>query len=160
MTIPALSYMVYKHLTFDRVVLHEHCAWDWYVCALAIFVALTNQIHKWSHTYFGLPQWVVFLQNCNIILPRIHHRVHHVAPHETYFCITTGWLNYPLEVIKFWTGLEWCITKVTGYKPRTDDLKWTKRKWFYKNWNCSWKLMLLIYWNMWSELACGKLMRM
>ena len=128
MTLPTLFCLVYKHLTLDRLVLREHCAWDWYIFALAAFVALTNQIHKWSHTYFGLPKWVMFLQDYNIILPRIHHRIHHVAPHESYFCITTGWLNYPLEVIQFWTTLEWCITQMTGYKPRTDDLMWAKKK--------------------------------
>lgn len=102
--------------------------WDWYIFALAVFVALTNQIHKWSHTYFGLPPLVQMLQDYRIILPRSHHRIHHVSPHETYFCITTGWLNYPLEFIKFWSTLEWCITKTTGYKPRVDDLNWAKKK--------------------------------
>lgn len=95
---------------------------------LGLLVTFTNQIHKWSHTYTGLPRWVLWLQNCHVILPRRHHRIHHVAPHETYFCITTGWCNYPLEVMGFWTGIETVIEKVTGLKPRTDDLMWANKK--------------------------------
>lgn len=95
---------------------------------LGLLITFTNQIHKWSHTYTNLPPLVTWLQKCHVILPRQHHRIHHVAPHETYFCITTGWCNYPLEVLGFWVGLEWIIGKVTGLKPRTDDLMWANKK--------------------------------
>ena len=99
-----------------------------YLMSLGLFVTFTNQFHKWSHTYQHLPWVVEQLQQFNFILPRKHHRIHHVAPHETYFCITTGWCNYPLELFGFWTKLEWVIEKVTGYKPRVDDLKWIQKR--------------------------------
>ena len=99
-----------------------------YLISLGLLVMFTNQIHKWSHTYSNLPRPVEWLQRLHIILPRRHHRIHHVAPHETYFCITTGWLNYPLEVIHFWSTLEYIIERLTGLKPRTDDLKWANKR--------------------------------
>uniref|UniRef100_A0A663MXM2 Lipid desaturase domain-containing protein n=1 Tax=Athene cunicularia TaxID=194338 RepID=A0A663MXM2_ATHCN len=112
---------------FINEALYETCPWECYVFALIIFITMTNQIHKWSHTYFGLPRWVIFLQDWHVILPRKHHRIHHVSPHETYFCITTGWLNYPLEKIRFWRCLENIIQAVTGEKPRADDMKWAQK---------------------------------
>lgn len=95
-----------------------------YIFFTLVFLSMTNQFHKWSHTYFGLPRYITILQDLHIILPRIHHRIHHVTPHDTYFCITVGWLNYPLEKIKFWQHLENSIYSLTGIKPRTDDMQW------------------------------------
>ncbi|XP_061487298.1 plasmanylethanolamine desaturase 1 isoform X2 [Rhineura floridana] len=126
LTIFPLANMAYKLVSLSPA-LHQTCPWECYVYALAIFGTLTNQIHKWSHTYFGLPRWVIFLQDWHIILPRKHHRIHHVSPHETYFCITTGWLNYPLEKIRFWRFLENIIEGLTGEKPRADDMKWAQK---------------------------------
>nr|CAD7429499.1 unnamed protein product [Timema monikensis] len=86
----------------------SECAFCSYLFLL-VFVAMTNQDY-------------------HVILPRRHHRIHHVAPHETYFCITTGWLNWPLEKLHFWQALEWLIERTTGYKPRADDFKWAQKR--------------------------------
>ncbi|OQV18222.1 Transmembrane protein 189 [Hypsibius exemplaris] len=115
--IPVLSYMAFNFFTLDEVEIVQSYAWYCYFFWLAVFVSVTNQIHKWSHTYFGLPGWVVWLQDHHVILPRKHHRIHHVSPHETFFCITTGWLNWPLESIGFWTFLERQITRCTATQP-------------------------------------------
>ncbi|XP_066598811.1 plasmanylethanolamine desaturase 1 [Prorops nasuta] len=127
-TIPILSKLTWDFVTLSEIEIERKFLWICYWFLLAIFVAMTNQIHKWSHTYFGLPAWVVWLQECRVILPRKHHRVHHVAPHETYFCITTGWLNWPLEKLQFWCILEIIIEKTLGHKPRADDLKWAQKR--------------------------------
>lgn len=126
-TLPTLTVITLKYFICSQETIDAWYPWDFYLFSLGIFVMLTNQFHKWSHTYFGLPWWVEKLQRWHIILPRLHHRIHHVSPHETYFCITTGWLNYPLEVINFWRGLEYVITKTTGAIPRSDDLNWASK---------------------------------
>uniref|UniRef100_A0A8W7P708 Lipid desaturase domain-containing protein n=1 Tax=Anopheles coluzzii TaxID=1518534 RepID=A0A8W7P708_ANOCL len=56
----------------------------------SIDLPIVGKIHKWSHAYWRLLKWILFLHNHHIILPRHHHRIHYVTPHETYFCITTG----------------------------------------------------------------------
>nr|XP_011429163.1 plasmanylethanolamine desaturase [Crassostrea gigas] len=127
-TVPFLAHMAYKFVSLSPEEINKTYNWECFVFLLAIFVSLTNQFHKWSHTYFGLPKWITFLQDMHIILPKKHHRIHHVAPHETYFCITTGWLNYPLEKIGFWTFLEDVIERTTGNKPRDDDFKWAQKQ--------------------------------
>ena len=97
---------------------------------IAIAVASTNnQIHKWVHTHKRrLPSWVIWLQRAHIILPIKHHHVHHQPPHMVRYCIVNGWANYPLDYIDFWRKLEWTIESITGWKPRQDDMKWSKKK--------------------------------
>ncbi|CAF1037189.1 unnamed protein product [Adineta steineri] len=126
-TVPYLLYMAYKFTYLSDTDIRRTYNFEVYMFLLAIFVSMTNQFHKWSHTYFGLPSYIVFLQNYHVILPRKHHRLHHVVPHDTYFCITTGWLNWPLEMIKFWSLLEIIVEKYTGAKPRSDDFAWAQK---------------------------------
>ncbi|CAL8102052.1 unnamed protein product [Orchesella dallaii] len=121
-TIPLL-YLYYKLITNEGFYA-QNVGGIYFTFLLAIFVAMTNQIHKWSHTYFGLPGWVCFLQKYRVILPTKLHRIHHISPHQTYYCITTGWLNWPLEKLGFWRLLECWVSRSTGYQPREDDFKW------------------------------------
>ncbi|XP_055634961.1 plasmanylethanolamine desaturase isoform X1 [Toxorhynchites rutilus septentrionalis] len=126
--LPILGKLAWNFITRSNSEIQQEYAMSAYLFFCSIFIAMTNQIHKWSHTYWGLPKWVLFLQHHHIVLPRRHHRIHHVAPHETYFCITTGWLNWPLEKIKFWSTLEAIIEACTGHKPRADDFKWAQKR--------------------------------
>ena len=57
-----------------------------------------------------------------MILPPEHHAIHHTAPYDTHYSITTGWMNRPLAAIRFYRGLEWMVTRVSGLVPRADDL--------------------------------------
>lgn len=113
-----LTWIFYKSTDSEIQEEYPFCA---YLFLCSIFVAITNQIHKWSHTYFGLPMWVQILQNYHIILPRKHHRVHHVAPHETYFCITTGEFEelcfyYPQQGVGFLTCCgDWGRCKIQDF---------------------------------------------
>lgn len=89
--------------------------------AMIFWVMLTNQIHKWSHMDTP-PALVGLLQRWHVILPVKHHQVHHTAPFEKYYCITCGWLNWPLTKIGFYRHAERLITAVTGALPRRDDI--------------------------------------
>lgn len=38
-----------------------------------------------------------------------------------------GWCNYPLDLLGFWRRMEQLIQRVSGQRPRTDDLAWAKK---------------------------------
>lgn len=89
--------------------------------SLTSWVFLTNQIHMWAHRDEN-PWYVRWGQATRMILPVENHDVHHHAPFAKYYCITTGWLNWPLHQIGFFRGLERLVTRTTGAIPRADDI--------------------------------------
>src|SRR5690606_90435 len=96
-----------------------------FLLALSLGVLATNQFHKWAHQAEPHPV-VARLQDWGVVLGRAHHQVHHTWPYERHYCITTGWLNRPLDAIGFFRRLEWAVEKVTGVAPREDDLGHTR----------------------------------
>jgi ubiquitin-conjugating enzyme E2 variant len=91
------------------------------IASMIFFVMMTNQIHKWAHTD-ECPRVVTWLQRCHLILPPEHHQIHHTAPFNSYYSITTGWLNWLFLKIRFYPTLERIVTAVTGAIPRQDDI--------------------------------------
>ncbi len=89
--------------------------------ALILWVMFTNQFHKYAHMRHA-PRWVIWLQKLHLILPPSHHDVHHTAPFNKYYCITVGWVNWPLTFFRFFPTLERIVTALTGILPRKDDI--------------------------------------
>ncbi|EPY33130.1 ubiquitin-conjugating enzyme E2 variant [Strigomonas culicis] len=87
---------------------------------LALFVAFTNEIHKWSHQFKQAPL-VRSMMGYGLLLSPVAHRKHHKDPYDCSYCITTGWLNPPLDAIRFWRGLEFVVSALTGAVPRAND---------------------------------------
>jgi hypothetical protein len=91
--------------------------------SMIFWVMMTNQIHKWSHLDEDqAPALLKVLQKLHLVLPPGHHQIHHTAPFDTYYCITTGWLNWPLAKIGFYRHMERLITALFGLIPRKDDI--------------------------------------
>lgn len=89
--------------------------------ALILWVMATNQFHKWSHEEKP-PLLIGWLQKAHLVLPPGHHAIHHTPPFATYYCITVGWLNWPLHKLGFFRAMERLVTGTLGWLPRQDDL--------------------------------------
>jgi hypothetical protein len=81
----------------------------------------TNQVHQWAHMSEP-PSWVRWLQRLGVLLSQEQHQIHHTAPYATNYCITTGWCNPTLAAVGFFPAFERVISRVTGLKPRCEDL--------------------------------------
>jgi ubiquitin-conjugating enzyme E2 variant len=82
----------------------------------------TNQVHQWAHMSDPSP-WVCWLQQRGVLLSQEQHHIHHTAPYATNYCITTGWCNPALTASNFFPAFEWVISRLTGLKPRSEDLE-------------------------------------
>lgn len=103
---------------------HTSAGWVFlsaFLGAMIFWVMATNQFHKWSHMDEP-PALIGFMQRVHLILPPEHHRIHHTAPYNKYYCITVGWMNKPLAMIGFFPAMERLITWATGAIPRKDDI--------------------------------------
>ncbi|WNG20078.1 plasmanylethanolamine desaturase [Cystobacter fuscus] len=103
---------------------HTSATWVFlssFLGAMIFWVMATNQFHKWSHTDTP-PALIGLMQRVHLVLPPDHHRIHHTAPYDKYYCITVGWMNKPLALIGFFPMMERVITWSTGLIPRKDDI--------------------------------------
>jgi hypothetical protein len=75
--------------------------------SIALFTLGTNQFHKWAHADPAeVGPLVQRLQRVGLILSPEHHKTHHTAPFETYYCITHGMLNPLLARAQFFRRAE------------------------------------------------------
>jgi plasmanylethanolamine desaturase len=88
-----------------------------FVASMLLCVFLTNQFHRWAHEDEP-PLFVTKLQAWNLVLPRDHHDVHHVAPHDKYYCITVGWLNPILYHLRFFEAIRRVVYWLTPKSSR------------------------------------------
>lgn len=93
--------------------------WSFFLGLLAAS-ALANQLHYWAHTQ-RCPRFVRRLQRAGFLLAPAKHAEHHRAPHLHGYCISTGWLNRPLDAIGFWRWFERVVSNATGAVPRTEE---------------------------------------
>ena len=91
-----------------------------FVIALCAFVVATNQIHLWAH-HPRPPRLISALQRAGLVLSPDEHALHHAAPFDRHYCITTGWSNAPLARLGFFAALERGISAATGAIPRRSD---------------------------------------
>lgn len=93
-----------------------------FVTFLALGALVANQCHKWAHLRQEERGPVVrLLQRLGLTLSPEVHRRHHARPHDSHYCTASGWMNAPLEVVRFFRGLEAGIVGLTRAAPRRDE---------------------------------------
>jgi len=75
------------------------------VWTMAAAGAWANQVHKWAHMARP-PRLARCLQRVGLALRPNEHACHHLAPYDSRYCISTGWMNPLLDRLGLWSWLE------------------------------------------------------
>jgi len=87
--------------------------------AFCLSIFATNQFHKWAHMDTP-PRFVRSLRKLSLVLTPEHHDIHHSAPFDRNYCITSGWWNPFLERVKLFQRAEHGLAFLTGRRaPHT-----------------------------------------
>lgn len=84
-----------------------------FVLFFAAAVFATNQFHKWAHaTQSARP--VRWLQASGSILSPAAHARHHRDDFSRGYCVTTGWMNAPLDALRVLPRCEAALRRLCG----------------------------------------------
>ena len=84
-------------------------------CLAFVFVSQANEVHAWAHTKCN--RLIRMLQEVGLLQSAAHHSRHHKSPFAIRYCVMSNWLNPLLDELRFWRGLEWCLSWV-GIHPK------------------------------------------
>ncbi len=76
-----------------------------WVGSLSLYIP---QTHKLAHRK-SPGSTIRWCQRRRLIIDPVSHGRHHSDNNES-FCVFTGWLNPPLDSLRFWRGLEWLFS--------------------------------------------------
>jgi ubiquitin-conjugating enzyme E2 variant len=82
------------------------------VWTMAAVGSWANQVHKWAHMSRA-PRLAQILQRLRLALRPEEHAWHHRAPHDSGYCISTGWMNPLLDRTGLWPRLERWLRRTT-----------------------------------------------
>ena len=93
-------------------------AWDTFAATAIFFIAMSQQLHAWSHMKpSALPAPVMALQDAGLIISRKAHGAHHRSPFNINYCIVSGWCN-PILDSGLMFNAEMFIKRRLGVDPR------------------------------------------
>lgn len=93
----------------------------WHVWLFALVGGNANEVHKWSHrTRRENGRLITLLQDLRLLQTTQHHAVHHTNPKDVRYCPVTNVLNPVLDVLHFWSALEWLLKHTLGIKRQPD----------------------------------------